>query len=433
MATSAPVYLAPEMDFAPLSVRRNFAWSFSGSAIYSLCQWGILIVIAKIGSTVMLGRFALALAITAPVFMFTNFQLSAVLASDALQEYQFSNYLTLRLAGSTSALLLICGLVLIARFQRETAVVALAIAFAKAAESFSDLIYGLWQKYERFKKVAIALSVRGVGSLAVMLVTLRLTHNIGLSAAVLALWWTVWLVLYEYTGAKKILEVYSPNNFSGPKWDRVQLKKLVSLCWPCGFIVLMLALAVNIPRYFIQHDLGSSQLGYFAAVAYLPAIGTTVISALCQSALPRLSRHFEADRPAYFLLLRKMVVIAFSFGIAGAVIAAIYGSSILKLIYSREYTLYVPLLIWMTIAAAFAYTSSVLGYGMTAMRRFREQVPLLVFVAGVIAVACWATIPRVGVIGAAYSSALGFLVLTLGNAWIIYTSARKQSRIQETA
>src|SRR5579872_3454436 len=157
MSISAPTVLAPEIDFAPLSVRRNFAWSLGGNATYALCQWGILIVIAKLGSTAMLGRFALALAITAPVFMLTNLQLSAVLASDALQEYPFSSYLTLRVAGSTSALLFICSLVLIARFHRDTAAVALAIAFAKAAESFSDLIYGLWQKFERFKKVAIAL------------------------------------------------------------------------------------------------------------------------------------------------------------------------------------------------------------------------------------------------------------------------------------
>lgn len=414
------------MDFAPVSLRRNFGWSLGGSAVYSLCQWGILIIIAKLGSAAMLGRFALALAIAAPVFMLTNLQLSAVLASDAQQEFQFRHYLTLRISGTTSALLFICALVLIARFQRETAAVVVAIAFAKAAESLSDLIYGLWQKYECFNRVAIALSVRGMGSLAVMLVTLGFTHDIALSAGVLALWWTVWLMVYERGGAKEILKVYDPGDFPAPKWDGFQLKKLISLCWPCGIIALLLALTVNIPRYFIERYLGSSQLGYFAAVAYLPVVGTMVISALCQSALPRLSRYYESDRPAYFLLLRKMIVIAFTLGMAGAVVAAICGSFILRLIYSGEYGAYAPLLIWMTVAAAFAYASSVLGYGMTAMRRFREQVPLLVCVAGVIAAACWATIPRVGIIGGAYSLVLGFLLLTAGNAWIVYSRARKQ-------
>ncbi len=433
MTTSAPAVLAPTIDFAPVSLRRNFGWSFGGSAVYSLCQWGILITIAKVGSAGMLGRFALALAITAPVFMLTNLQLSPVLASDALQEFQFRHYLTLRITGTTSALLFISGLVLIARFQRETAAVVVAIAFAKAAESFSDLIYGLWQKYEHFNKVAIALSARGLGSLAVMLATLRLTHNIALSADALALWWAFWLGVYEYAGATKILQVYTPSDFPAPKWNGFQLKKLISLCWPCGIIALLLALAVNIPRYFIQRYLGSSQLGYFAAVAYLPVVGTMVISALCQSALPRLSRHFETDRQAYFLLLRKMVVTAFVFGIAGAGVAAIFGSSILRLIYSRDYEAYVPLLVWMMIAFAFAYASSVLGYGMTTMRRFREQVPLLVLVAGIIAMACWATIPRVGIVGGAYSLVLGFLVLTLGNAWIVYSRAPKQFCAGETA
>ena len=34
----------------PLSLRKNFAWTLSGNIVYSGCQWGMLIALAKLGS-----------------------------------------------------------------------------------------------------------------------------------------------------------------------------------------------------------------------------------------------------------------------------------------------------------------------------------------------------------------------------------------------
>jgi hypothetical protein len=31
----------------PLTLRRNFSWTFLGNAVYAACQWGMMIAIAK--------------------------------------------------------------------------------------------------------------------------------------------------------------------------------------------------------------------------------------------------------------------------------------------------------------------------------------------------------------------------------------------------
>ena len=51
----------------------------------------------KFGDVEMVGKYSLALAITAPLFMLTNFQLRAVQATDAQSEYHFGKYLGLRI------------------------------------------------------------------------------------------------------------------------------------------------------------------------------------------------------------------------------------------------------------------------------------------------------------------------------------------------
>src|SRR5690349_21224091 len=80
-----------------LSLRTNFIWTFLGNVVYAGCQWGMLVVLAKLGSPEIVGQFALALAVTAPVFMFTNLQTRGVQATDARKEYAFGDYLALRL------------------------------------------------------------------------------------------------------------------------------------------------------------------------------------------------------------------------------------------------------------------------------------------------------------------------------------------------
>jgi hypothetical protein len=51
----------------PLSLTRNFSWTLVGTGLYAVCQWGMLVVLAKLCSTTMVGQFALAMAITAPM------------------------------------------------------------------------------------------------------------------------------------------------------------------------------------------------------------------------------------------------------------------------------------------------------------------------------------------------------------------------------
>src|SRR5262245_13252375 len=69
------------------SLRTNFLWTLAGNVVYAGCQWGMLIVLAKLGTPAMVGEFSLGLAICAPIFMLSNLNLRGVQATDARGEY----------------------------------------------------------------------------------------------------------------------------------------------------------------------------------------------------------------------------------------------------------------------------------------------------------------------------------------------------------
>src|SRR5260370_17074480 len=85
-------------------VRREFRWALSSNIVYSICQWGFVVVLAKLGTPGDVGAYALGMAITSPILMFANFQGRNLVASDVRDEYSFGEHLSFRIVSLAFAL-----------------------------------------------------------------------------------------------------------------------------------------------------------------------------------------------------------------------------------------------------------------------------------------------------------------------------------------
>jgi O-antigen/teichoic acid export membrane protein len=428
----------------PLTLRRNFSWTFTGNLVYAASQWGMLVVLAKLGSPEMVGQFTLGLAVTAPAIVFTNLQLRGIQATDAKGDYVFSDYLGLRLIGTGLALLIIAGITLKAGYRWETSLVILAIALAKAFESIGDVFYGLIQQHERMDRIAIALMIKGPLSLLLLGIGVSLTGSVVGGAIGLAIAWGLVLFGWEIRNGALILNscqkaegenfvetgfiasevgehsdstenptpltpglIHSRKNegfvgvvppcvppptddlsvISGvrattgglplqenesalpltppwqegeksknqllPRWHLKTLGKLIWLALPLGFVMMLISLNTNIPRYFIERYLGERQLGIFAAMSYLMVVGQMVVSALAESASPRLAKYYAAgNSTAFRTLLFKLVGVGAALGGAGVLVAVVAGREILTLLYRPEYGQQADVFVWLMVAAA---------------------------------------------------------------------------------
>lgn len=420
-----------------LSLRANFSWTFIGNVVYAGCQWGMLTVLAKLGNPEMVGQFALGLALTAPVIMFTNLQLRGVQATDARQEYEFGDYLGLRLIATALALLVIITVVLGSGYRRETALVILVVGIAKSFEAISDVFYGLFQQYEQMDRIAKSMMIKGPLSLAALAAGVYMTGSVFWGAVGLAIAWALILVGYDLRSGALILgSIPRPANLSlienyymaalRPRRDINVLVRLAWLALPLGLVMMLISLNTNIPRYFIEQYLGESELGIFAAIAYLMVAGSTVVGALGQSASPRLAKYYAAgNNRAFRSLLLKLVGIGFLLGSAGVIMALIAGGDLLTLLYRPEYAR-PDLFVWLMVAAGFSYIASFLGYAMTAARYFRIQIPLFAGVATTTMLTCFWLVPvsklqgavialiTAGIVQVVLSAAIIVFILTQG-------------------
>ncbi len=407
-----------------ISLRKNFAWTLFGNFFYGGAQWAMVIAIAKLGSPEMVGRFALAFAVTAPVIMAANLNLRGVLATDAVKRYSFSDYLALRLTTITAALFIILLLTIVSGYPAGTTYVIMAVAFAKASESLSDVFYGHMLQHERMQCISISLSLKGAGALLAVAGGVWLSSDILLGCIAMAGAWILLLVVFDIPNAARIVVAVQEDKGDAyrtlrPRWHGAVLRELAWLAFPLGVATLFNSLLTNIPRYFINATLGERELGIFAALTYVVIIGARVVTALGESASPRLARfHAEQDKRSYQDLLLKMVAIGVLCGVSGILLSILVGRQFLTLFYRPEYAENMAAFIWIMVAGTFGYVALFLQYGLTAARQFRPQPYLLAFSALVLTIACWLLIPRYGLTGAAMALTVSSTVQLLGNLFI---------------
>lgn len=372
-------------------------------------------MLAKLGSPEMVGRFALGLAIAAPVVLFANLGLRPYQATDAERRYDFGEYLALRLFTTAAALLAVLGIVFATGYGLETALVVMLVGVAKGFEAVSDIFYGLLQQRERMDRIAKSMIVKGLLSLAALASVVYLTGSLIWGVASLVAVWALVLIAYDLRSGAAIF-----GDAPRPRWEAKKLGALALTTLPLGLAVVMTSLNANVPRYMVEGYLGTRELGIFAAMAYPVAAGATVVGALGQSASPRLAKHYAGgELGAFRTLLVKLVGLGAALGAVGLLVAAVAGREILTLVYTPEYAEYAGVFVWLMGAAGLTYMASFVGFGMIAARKLRAQVPLFVGVIGVTAVACVVLVPIFGLVGAAIGTMLGVAFQLVGGVGVI--------------
>jgi O-antigen/teichoic acid export membrane protein len=404
--------------------RHDLAWIMAGQGVSALCQWARLIVIARLAGAGTLGQFALALAIAAPLILLGGLQMREVLVTDAVGRYTFESYRLVRLWGLCIAGLVIVGIVLWGGY-RDQASVILSVGLLKAVESVSDLYYGVEQRHRRLDLVAQSLILRGVSTLAALLLVFSVTWNLTLSVLAMA-------------GVTALVWCFFDRRVSRPwrqgarpaKAEWRQLIQLTGLGLPLGLTLLLSSLNVNVPRYLIEHSSGSEALGLFAAMAYFVTAGRVVVAALCQPASPRLADAFaKGNAHAFRALLLKVVGVSAVLGLAGVAVAGLAGQPFLMLVYGARFAQRADIFIWVMVTGMVTYAAMPFGVGLTAMRIFRAQPFVFAAALAVNALACLLLVPGYGVLGAVWGWLIGAVLQLLLMASLNWYGLRAARRI----
>jgi O-antigen/teichoic acid export membrane protein len=407
-------------------IKNDFAQVLAGNVLYYACQWSIVVALAKLGTPEQLGEYALGMAIAAPILLFANLQLRAVIASDVKDQFTFEQYFTFRMASLLLALVVIAAAGAGAATNWRQCSVILLVAFAQAVDYFAETYYGWMQKHGRLDRMARSLAMKGPLALLALCVAMDFTHNVlwavlGLAAGRLAilLAWDSRLRFATAPSMRLDLDFFRLRH-------RSPLFGLLRLAAPLGVISMLGSLGANIPRYFVEAHLGSAELGIFSAIASLLSAGTLVVSAFGQSAfLPVAEACARADRAAFRTYLTAAVAVGALLGCAGIAAAGVFGRQILAHLFRPEYALRQDVFIRLMVAGTVTFAASGAGFVVTAARSLNPQIPVLVVAAAVcMAVSAW-SVPKTGLDGAANAVLASAVVQLAGTALIAWQVDRR--------
>ncbi|HWR54479.1 MAG TPA: lipopolysaccharide biosynthesis protein [Bryobacteraceae bacterium] len=406
----------------PRSLRTNFAWTLAGNAVYSVSQWAVLSLAAKMGDSRMLGEYALAFALALPVGMLSHMNLRAVLATDVERKHPFGDYLAVRIGATLAGIAATAAVGIAAGYRGRLALLIAVTGITVSVDGLSDIYYALMQRRERMDQVATAMVARGILGVAAFGIALWVTGDLIWSVAALGAGRAAVLLLYERPRGR------AGETLRPPSTRKAQFG-ILRAALPLGVVLMLISLTTNMPRYAIERHLGLPELGAFAAVASFATVGNTVVNALGQSATPRLARLFASRNLAGFRRLAfRLAVLALGLGGAGVVTALLIGPFVLRVVYRPEYAAHSGLLTAVMAAGSATYVGMALGFVLTGTRSFGPQMPLLMAVAATCGISAWLLVPMMGLWGGAVAIALAGGVQIIGQFMILRRVLRRAEK-----
>jgi len=356
--------------------------------------------------------------------MFSNLNLRGLIATDVRGRFPFSDYLGLRMIMNALALGSIVIVLFLSGSGMEIFLIGIILGVAKIFESQSDLYYGFAQQHERMDFIARSMVLKGITSLVLLGICTYYTGSIIWGSMGLAAAWAGNFLVYDKSIFRKLARETNGSFKIQPSFQFPVIKILVVLSLPLGFATLLTSLMTNVPRYVLMGGPGERAVGIFSALSYFVIIGARIVTALGDSALPRLARFLaEGHRERYGRLLTRMVLAGFLVGSAAVIVAWIAGYEILLLVYRQEYAAYKAEFVLLLAAAALGYMGTFLQYGLTAARCYRPQPFIQVVSLAALTVGCFAMVGAMGLRGAAYAVLISqalFLAGTALSSWIVY-------------
>jgi len=400
----------PRLEAVPARTRTtlatNAAWLLGSNIAYAACQWGAVVALAKFSAPAALGYFGLALAVTNPIVLVTGFALKAYQSTDVRGQYAFSDYVNLRMAANVVAAVMVGAIILVGVVTGTAGAVLVPVAVAKLADATSETCYGVAQKHERMRFVAIAKTLRGALGLAGLALVIVLGGSVVGGAWALAAAWTGFLVAVEFPFAGALESPF------GRPHARV-LWRLARDTAPLGGVAGVVALTQSLPRYLLQLTEGAAAVGYYTALASVVPVLSHLAAAVGNASAPRLGWAVLSDTRRYRGLVRWLTVASVAASVVLALGAAAFGGEFLRLAYAPDYAAYERTLVLIVIAAGFGVINTVSYFALVAVRRVGFL--LAIYAAGLAAtgVVGAVLIPRLGLDGAAIGAVAGAAVTAL--------------------
>jgi len=407
-----------------LSWAKTTAWLLSATVLRNVGLIVILVMLARLTDQATVGRYAIALAITTPIFVMGQLGLKNVYLT-MQRDFRFRSYVIIQGAMAIAAFLLSVGIAAV--FNRELLVTVTLVAVVKVADTLSEFFSAPLQKYHAAPRIFWAYLASAVLGSGVTGVALVLTQQLDIALAGLActsLFVALVLMLWP---ARRLTALHESDAHRAllPSLDRTAILRAG---FPMGIAGAILALVSSMPQYFLVKDHGEATVGYFVVLLYIFAIVDIFSGTLTQAWIPRARQARQlttVSDPLHFFKATMVTTGWWTLALAPLAVAGLWIMSILLPVvfgpgYELSLTVAAPLLFGIIVLPATHFG----GIAVAVHNFYVHGITLSITSATVSLLACLALVPAFGTAGALWAISLAYGARGVMAIWILYPGAR---------
>ena len=283
---------------------------FRGQVLYALTTLVVVALLAKFGGDGESGRYVLALATTAPIFLLFDLNLRVSRSTDHQHNEQYRHYVALRflcLIFSVLVTVIVCSV-----YFHDRIWVFLAMIVFRVGDSISNLAFGGYQRMQVSDLVGKSLTYKALLSIAALLVVIPLTGgNAVVAAMTMGVISITWALLRDLPQSWKVNEPdyeYSIYSVSNSMKDVNVIGRIARRSLPLGIDASISSLSLNAPRYAIEFFFGTNALGVFGLLSQLAFSIQMLIGAVGHAGVPVLAKHrVNNNRKQFWRLMNRML------------------------------------------------------------------------------------------------------------------------------
>lgn len=334
---------AKQRAIEPLSVAQNTIFNAIGCLCYLGCQWVTTVMVVRLSSSYEnSGLYAFAMATGIIFASIALYKVRTFQVSDISNQFSNSSYIAFRLITILIGWF-VCAVYIPIATNRQMNLITVSLLYLvfKTDESFSDVLYGIYQKNGRMDYIGISQFIRGILSLIAFSTGLALTDS--LPTAIISMTTSCMLVtiVYDLPHARRFGSIK-------PIFDNSALLTLAKICFFAMLASLLANSIVSSVRQYYGIVNGSEALGHYASVA-TPAVLIQVAATYLYSPLiGKLAADLKKDRVLFLksfiktmgmlVLIMGICVLALSV-VGSSMLTIAFGNSIMPYTYLFPYVL----------------------------------------------------------------------------------------------
>lgn len=370
--------------------------AFAGS------QWSVLILAAPAVSHEALGAYVYVTTFTAPLLMLSNLSLRTVLVSSPDGTgMKYGSAVNLRAVTTACFVLLSMAWGCVKFPSGNYLALAAVVILTRGIDALAEVRLSVPQTTGRMDRV---------GKYWLMNSTLTVV------AFAVGVWWFESLVL---GGALSCLASLSALTYL---WSRSQpevkvpqssaqrshhMKLLLRSGTPLAATMFLVSLNANIPRLQLEATVGLGAVAVFAAVSYFGLAAQIVLTGVGEALLRPMSEAGASNPTAFLRYLAFLAGMGIASALALLGIVMLIGTWLITLVYGEGYAQYASALIPAALSLAPILVFSAFGFGLTALRKYGAQTPILLVTLGTTAAAGGWLIPAHGISGGLAAQGVG--------------------------